>query len=78
MPNSKQSLETLVEELQTKIAFIEDALEKLSDEFFEQQKEILVLRDQQTLLISQIRSLSQNNQEQHSATSLQDEIPPHY
>jgi len=78
MSTKKQSLETLVDDLQAKVAFLEDSLEKLSDEFFEQQKEITLLRDQQTLLISQVRSLSESNQSQDSPHSPTDEMPPHY
>ena len=66
------------EALEAKIAFLEDALEKLSDEFFEQQKEITLLQDQQLKLISQVQSLGESSQAEYYSQDNTDEKPPHY
>jgi len=59
--------------LQAKIAFMEDALEKLSDEYFQQQQALIKVQKQQAILIERIKELSQDG-EQGSL----DEKPPHY
>jgi len=67
-----------IDDLEAKIAFLEDALEKISDEFFLQQKELISLRDQQSKLVSQIRSLSESSRSEEYSQSTNDEKPPHY
>lgn len=66
---------SITDDLEMKIAFLEDALEKLSDEFFAQQKQISVLQDQQTKLISQIQTL---NEVSATNETFAEEKPPHY
>jgi len=65
----------ITDDLEMKIAFLEDALEKLSDEFFLQQKQITLLQDQQDNLLRQVRSLNEGS---HSNDMITDEKPPHY
>lgn len=64
-----------IDDLEMKIAFLEDALEKLSDEFYKQQTKVTLLTGQQSKLIEQVRSLNDTN---GSETSISDERPPHY
>ena len=66
---------SITDDLEMKIAFLEDALEKLSDEFFAQQKQISVLQYQQTKLISQIQTL---NEVSATNETVAEEKPPHY
>ena len=47
-----------VEELEIKVAFLEDALAKLSDEFYVQQRELDNLKSQQTALIDKVNNAS--------------------
>ena len=64
-----------IDNLEMKIAFLEDALEKLSDEFFEQQKQIGILQDKHTKLMSQVRTLNEANTNNDGFV---EEKPPHY
>ncbi len=74
---SQPDLLTLVEELQTQLAFQEDTLSALNAALAEQQREILTLQRQMSLLKSQ--------QDDHAAALADlpggppvDERPPHY
>ena len=67
--------ETDNEELEVKVAFLEDALATLSDEHYSQQKELEELKQQMALLVEKFRN-SQNNDS--SEAQLVDERPPHY
>ena len=62
-----------IEELQTRIAFQEDLIQKLDDALGTQQREIMDLKQQLTLLVSQIRQIEQNIPD-----AADDEPPPHY
>ena len=64
-----------IDELEMKVAFLEDALEKLSDEFFTQQKQLGLLQSHQDKLIEQVRSLNENSNQDYT---VMDEKPPHY
>ena len=64
-----------VEELEIKVAFLEDALAKLSDEFYVQQRELDNLKAQQTALIDKVNNAST---EQSDRGEILDERPPHY
>ena len=66
---------SITDDLEMKIAFLEDALEKLSDEFFAQQKQISVLQDQQTKLTYQVQTLNEVNTTNEAFV---EEKPPHY
>lgn len=63
------------DELEMKVAFLEDALEKLSEEFFTQQKQLGLLQSQHEKLIQQVRTLNEGSNQEHS---IMDEKPPHY
>ena len=64
-----------VEELEIKVAFLEDALAKLSDEFYLQQRDLENLKAQQITLIEKVNNASSQEPEQGQ---ILDERPPHY
>jgi len=64
-----------VQELEIKVAFLEDTLSKLSDEFYRQQRELETLKLQQALLVEKINNASNDD---GSPTQILDERPPHY
>lgn len=57
------------------MAFLEDALAQLSDEFYTQQKELLALKAQQQQLLSKLEDAQSNG---NSELEVIDERPPHY
>lgn len=61
--------------LEMKVAFLEDSLEKLSEEFYTQQKIIDGLQRQQKNLLHRVRDLTDSNE---SNEHVADEKPPHY
>ena len=64
-----------VEELEIKVAFLEDTLAKLSDEFYLQQRELENLKAQQTALIDKVNN---NSNDESGHGEVLDERPPHY
>ncbi len=64
-----------LQELQVKVAFLEDSLSKMSDEFFIQQRELEDLKSKYAALVGKLRSV-QNTQT--DVADLIDERPPHY
>jgi len=62
-------------ELESKLAYQEDAAQQLSDVVARQQKQIDALEAALRILIDRVQSLSQASAEK---TSLLDEVPPHY
>lgn len=62
-------------EIETKLAFQEDAIHCLNDEICRQQKRIDQLEATARLLIDRLRQLSQGIE---SAATPADEKPPHY
>lgn len=62
------------EELEVKVAFLEDALTKLGDEFYLQQKELHKLRAQVSGLVEKLDSRDGDD----SPAEILDERPPHY
>ena len=62
-------------ELETKLAYQEDTLNKLSEEFYQQQKQIEKLEVQQKALIEKIRDLQDAKEGQGAII---DDKPPHY
>jgi len=64
-----------VEELEIKVAFLEDTLAKLSDEFYLQQRELENLKAQQTALIDKVNN---NSNDESGRGDVLDERPPHY
>ena len=64
-----------IHELQMKVAYLEESMSSLSDEFYAQQRELNELKSKYANLISRVRSLpSSDDSNDHSA----DERPPHY
>lgn len=64
-----------IQELQVKVAFLDDALSKLSDEFFSQQRELEELKTRYASLVSKMRALQTT---ESGTTHALDERPPHY
>ena len=64
-----------VEELEIKVAFLEDALSKLSDEFYLQQRDLENIKSQQIALIDKLNS---SGGDDSSPTEVSDGRPPHY
>jgi len=64
-----------IQELQVKVAFLEDSLSKLSDEFFIQQREFEDLKAKYADLVAKMRGMQ--NDESGVSEAL-DERPPHY
>lgn len=64
-----------IEELQVKVAFLEEALSELSDEYYQQQK----LLDKMAAMIERLNNkLDERASEGLEASSDVDEKPPHY
>lgn len=63
------------EDLQIKVAFLEDSLSKLSDEFYLQQRELEDLKANYAGLVNKVRGMSGGESEQ---AQVLDEKPPHY
>lgn len=62
-------------ELEIKIAYLEQGLQKLSDEYFEQQQELAKLKRSNGVLQNQIDSL---NDSLGDESTVVDDRPPHY
>jgi uncharacterized coiled-coil protein SlyX len=67
--------DTRLEELQIKVAFLEDTLNKLSDEFYHQQR---VLDELQTKYLRLQNRLQEYQHDENSDRAILDEKPPHY
>lgn len=63
------------EALEVKVAFLEETLTTLSEEFYSQQKELLGLKQQMTLLVEKFRTIQDSD---NSDAEILDEKPPHY
>ena len=64
-----------IQDLQVKVAFLEDSLAKMSDEFFTQQRELDDLKVKYAGLITKIRGMQSSDDSQ---SHIVDERPPHY
>ncbi|MGK0376126.1 MAG: SlyX protein [Arenicella sp.] len=64
-----------IQNLQVKMAFLEDSLSKISDEFFIQQRELDDLKVKYAGLISKMHGMQSSDQGQ---AEIMDERPPHY
>ncbi len=64
-----------IQDLQVKVAFLEDSLAKMSDEFFTQQRELDDLKVKYAGLIIKIRGMQSSGDNQ---SHIVDERPPHY
>jgi len=71
----KSHQKSWIEDLQVKVAFLEESLSQISDEFFTQQKELEEVKKQQILLVEKLRNLQNADQER---VDIIDEKPPHY
>ena len=69
-------IHTALTDLQAELAFQGDALRELSDALGAQQKDILLMREQLSLLASQLRKLRDAAPEGSPPEG--DERPPHY
>jgi len=67
--------ENRINELEVKVAFLEEALHKLSDEHYKQQKELEKLKHNYAQVLESLKNNVSNSSE---LLSLADEIPPHY
>ena len=67
--------EQAVQDLQVKVAFLEDALGKLSDEFYAQQKELADLKVKYAKVLTRLREHSAQGDD---SAFMQHERPPHY
>ena len=65
----------VIEQLEVKVAFLEDALNKLSDEHYRQQKELDGLKNQYVMLRERMGNRDHEDDSEYSA---EDERPPHY
>ena len=72
-PDSK--LLSSVEELEFKVAFLEDALSKLSDEHYQQQRELDTLKNQLALISDKLKG---GFDKDDSHQLIEDDRPPHY
>ncbi|MDO8862834.1 SlyX family protein [Haliea sp. E1-2-M8] len=72
----KKELQNLLEELQSQVAFQDDALHALQSALANQQQDLLTLQRQLTLLKQ--RQDEQAQQAEEGATTPSQEAPPHY
>jgi uncharacterized coiled-coil protein SlyX len=63
-----------VDQLEIKVAYLEQANSELSDELFRQRQEIASLRVQMAVLADRLRDA----QAQEKPTTIEEETPPHY
>ena len=64
-----------IQDLQIKVAFLEDSLGKISDEFFTQQRELEDLKLKYADLINKVLGGQSNDS---GSEEILDERPPHY
>lgn len=57
--------------LETKIAYMDDFIQKMQEEAVENSKQIMILRDENRILSSRIKDLSEN-------LEIPNRKPPHY
>ena len=67
--------QSVVEELEVKVAFLEQAMSELSDEYYEQQKELNSLSG---LVQGLLEKLTKIESEESGSETIVDERPPHY
>lgn len=63
------------EALEVKVAFLEETVTTLNDEFFIQQKELEQIKKQMALLVEKLRGAQNDDQD---TAGILDERPPHY
>ena len=69
------SADSDIQDLQVKVAFLEDSLSKISDEYYQQQRELEKLKMQFKLLLEKFNMVSSNSNQD---SDVMDEKPPHY
>lgn len=75
--NSTELLDALVL-LQEKVAFLEQSMQELSDEYFTQQKELIELKEMYLVLKEKIDNQEYAEQSSSNESLVVDERPPHY
>ena len=63
------------ESLEVKVAFLEESLQQLSDEYYQQQKELETLKKQFKVLFERLDTGGHND---NGDVSSEPETPPHY
>jgi len=64
-----------IQELQVKVAFLEDSLSKVSDEHYQQQRDLQSLKKQFEALLEKLNLMSSSASQE---AEISDEKPPHY
>ena len=64
-----------LQELEVKVAFLEESLSQLSDEFYLQQKELNVLKSNYINVVNKLNTMRDN---ESGNSEVLDEKPPHY
>ena len=72
---SNASESSIIEALEVKVAFLEQALSDLSDEYYAQQKELSALKSKLDVLIDKFQ---REAGQETSQETIVDERPPHY
>ncbi|MFT5135107.1 MAG: putative coiled-coil protein SlyX [Arenicella sp.] len=75
MSDLDSKLKSSVEELEFKVAFLEDSLSKLSDEHYQQKRELDALKNQLALISDKLKG---GFDKDDSHQPIEDERPPHY
>jgi len=73
--NNGLKMMSKTEDLEVKIAFLEETVTALNKEFFTQQKELEEVKKQMALLLEKMRTVQSDHQE---PLAVDDEKPPHY
>lgn len=71
---SDGSLNNCIDSLEMKLAFLEESLETLSQEFYAQQRQVDALQRHQASFLDKLKNLDANIE----AENVADEKPPHY
>lgn len=64
-----------IQDLQVKVAFLENTLSKISDEYYQQQRDLENLKRQYKMLSEKLNVVSSSDTQ---VSDFSDEKPPHY
>jgi len=64
-----------IQDLQVKVAFLENTLSKISDEYYQQQRDLENLKRQYKMLSEKLNMVSSSDTQ---VSDFSDEKPPHY
>ena len=64
-----------IQDLQVKVAFLENTLSKISDEYYQQQRDLENLKRQYKVLSEKLNMVSSSDTQ---VSDFSDEKPPHY